>query len=64
MIGYKPSQSKNSGHDSTKQDLRTHIISQSSVGNFHAQFRTDTEESRDQIIRSKNALLVQLKWTE
>lgn len=34
------------------------MVSQSSVADLHAQFSTDAEEPRDQIIRSKNSLLV------
>lgn len=40
------------------------MISESSVRHFYAQLCTDAEKSRDQIIRSKNPLLVKLKCTQ
>lgn len=39
------------------------MISKSSVCHLHTQLRTDAEKPRDQIIRSKNSLLVKLKLT-
>lgn len=43
---------------------KTYVISQSSVSHFYTQFCTNAEKSRDQIIRSKNSLLVKLKCTQ
>lgn len=40
---------------------KTYVISKSSVCHLHTQLRTDAEKPRDQIIRSKNSLLVKLK---
>ena len=43
---------------------KTYVISKSSVCHLHTQLRTDAEKPRDQIIRSKNSLLVKLKLTD
>lgn len=54
---------KNSESCSRVFNLKTYVISKSSVGHLHTQLRTDSEKPRDQIIRSKNSLLVKLKLT-
>lgn len=44
-------------------NLKTYVISKGSVCHLHTQLRTDSEKPRDQIIRSKNSLLMKLKLT-